>query len=116
MFINILSFDVRFAYGRVLGAVAQPGFKSDRQGKISAGGLAATAVDIRCILREALMKRAVSMALCHNHPSGSLRPSREDDCLTEHLDKAAKIMNIRLIDHVILTDGKYYSYADEGRI
>ena len=66
-----------------------------------------TAVDIRCILREALMKRAVSMALCHNHPSGSLRPSREDDCLTEHLDKAAKIMNIRLIDHVILTDGKY---------
>ena len=54
--------------------------------------------------------------LCHNHPSGSLRPSREDDCLTEHLDKAAKIMNIRLIDHVILTDGKYYSYADEGRI
>ena len=84
--------------------------------KISAGGLAATAVDIRCILREALMKRAVSMALCHNHPSGSLRPSREDDCLTEHLGKAAKIMNIRLINHVIVTDGKYYSYADEGRI
>ena len=84
--------------------------------RISHGGLASTQVDVRCILREALLNRAVSMVLCHNHPSGSLRPSREDDCLTEHLDKAAKIMNIRLIDHVILTDGKYYSYADEGRI
>lgn len=51
-----------------------------------------------------------------NHPSGSMRPSTEDDRLTEHLDKAAKVMNIRLIDHVILTDGKFYSYADEGRM
>lgn len=84
--------------------------------KIGAGGLASTAVDVRCILREALVKRAVSIALCHNHPSGSLCPSIEDDRLTEHLDKAAKVMNIRLIDHVILTDGKFYSYADEGRI
>ncbi|WP_455673798.1 RadC family protein [Phocaeicola sp.] len=84
--------------------------------KVGAGGLASTAVDVRCILREALLKRAVSMALCHNHPSGSIRPSTEDDRLTEHLDKAAKLMNIRLIDHVILTDGKFYSYADEGRM
>lgn len=84
--------------------------------KISSGGLASTSVDVRCILREALLKRAVAMALCHNHPSGSIRPSAEDDRLTEHLDKAAKLMNIRLIDHVILTDGKFYSYADEGRM
>ena len=84
--------------------------------KISSGGLVSTAVDVRCILREALLKRAVAMALCHNHPSGSMRPSTEDDRLTEHLDKAAKVMNIRLIDHVILTDGKFYSYADEGKI
>ncbi len=56
------------------------------------------------------------LCLCHNHPSGSMRPSTEDDRLTEHLDKAAKVMNIRLIDHVILTDGKFYSYADEGKI
>ena len=78
--------------------------------------LVATAVEVRCVLREALLKRAVAMALCHNHPSGSMRPSTEDDRLTEHLDKAAKVMNIRLIDHVILTDGKFYSYADEGKI
>lgn len=84
--------------------------------KISAGGLASTAVDVRCILREALLKRAVAMALCHNHPSGSVRPSREDDRLTEQLGKSATVMDIRLIDHVIVTDGSYYSYADEGRI
>lgn len=84
--------------------------------KISAGGLTSTVVDVRCVLREALMKRAVAMALCHNHPSGNIRPSREDDRLTEHLQKAARVMDIRLIDHIILTDGKFYSYADEGRI
>lgn len=84
--------------------------------KMSAGGLASTAVDIRCVLREALLKRATSMAICHNHPSGSIRPSSEDDHLTEQLERASKVMNIKLIDHVILTDGKYYSYADEGRM
>lgn len=84
--------------------------------RISQGGLASTAVDIRCVLREALIRRAVSMILCHNHPSGNLRPSREDDRLTESLRQAAVTVNLRLLDHVIVTDGKYYSYADEGRI
>lgn len=56
------------------------------------------------------------MVLCHNHPSGNLRPSREDDRLTESLRQAAVTVNLRLLDHVIVTDGKYYSYADEGRI
>lgn len=82
--------------------------------RISQGGLASTAVDIRCVLREALIRRAVSMVLCHNHPSGNLRPSREDDRLTESLRQAAVTVNLRLLDHVIVTDGKYYSYADEG--
>ena len=84
--------------------------------KISAGGLSATAVDVRCILREALLKRASAIALCHNHPSGSIRPSREDDLLTKQVAQACECMNIRFIDHVILTDGAFYSYADEGRI
>lgn len=84
--------------------------------RISQGGLASTAVDIRCVLREALIRRAVSMVLCHNHPSGNLRPSREDDRLTESLRQAAVTVNLRLLDHIIVTDGKYYSYADEGRI
>ena len=84
--------------------------------KISAGGLSATAVDVRCILREALLKRASAIALCHNHPSGNIRPSREDDMLTRQVEQASQCMNIRFVDHVILTDGAFYSYADEGRI
>lgn len=84
--------------------------------KISSGGMTETSVDLRCILREALLGRATSIVLCHNHPSGVFRPSIQDDRLTEQLQKAASIMNIRLLDHVIVTEGKYYSYADEGRI
>ena len=84
--------------------------------KISAGGLSATAVDVRCILREALLKRASAIALCHNHPSGSIRPSREDDLLTKQVAQASECMSIRFVDHIILTDGAFYSYADEGRI
>ena len=84
--------------------------------KISAGGLSATVVDVRCILREALLKRASAIALCHNHPSGSVWPSRDDDSLTRRVSQATECLNIRFIDHIILTDGKFYSYADEGRI
>ena len=84
--------------------------------KVGSGGLSATAVDVRCILREALHHRATTIALCHNHPSGNTSPSREDDRLTDQLNQAAKLMNIRMVDHVIWTDGKYYSYSDEGRI
>ena len=84
--------------------------------KISAGGLSATAVDVRCILREALVKRASAIVLCHNHPSGNVRPSKEDDLLTRHVAQASECMDIRLVDHIILTDGAFYSYSDEGRI
>ena len=84
--------------------------------RISQGGLAATQVDVRCILREALLKRAVSLVLCHNHPSGNINPSRDDDRLTESLRKAAETMNIRLLDHLVITDGSYYSYSDEGKM
>ena len=84
--------------------------------KISAGGLSATAVDVRCILREALIKRASTIVLCHNHPSGNIRPSKEDDLLTRHVAQASECMDIRLVDHIILTDGAFYSYSDEGRI
>lgn len=84
--------------------------------KVSQGGLASTQVDIRCVLREALLKRATAIILCHNHPSGSVHPSIDDDRLTQALDQAAKTMNIRLLDHVIVSDGAYYSYTDEGRL
>jgi DNA repair protein RadC len=84
--------------------------------RISTGGISGTVVDVRCVLREALLHRAVAFAACHNHPSGQARPSIEDDRLTERLYRAAKTMDIQLIDHVILTDGNFYSYADEGKL
>lgn len=59
---------------------------------------------------------ALGIILCHNHPSGSLRPSTHDDALTERIQKAAKLMDIRILDHIILSDSGYYSYADEGRL
>lgn len=84
--------------------------------RISQGGLASTQVDVRCILREALLKRAAALVLCHNHPSGNTRPSTDDDRLTQALSQVAKVMNIRMLDHLIVSDGGYYSYADEGRL
>lgn len=87
-----------------------------RKQRISVGGLASTQVDVRVILREALTCNATSMILCHNHPSGNTRPSQDDDRLTHALLEAGRIMNIRLLDHVILSDGGHYSYGDEGRL
>lgn len=83
---------------------------------IGRGGITGTVVDVRLILKKALLANATQIALCHNHPSGTLRPSREDDQLTDHLKKAAEVMNIRLIDHVIVTSAGYYSYSDESRL
>ena len=83
---------------------------------ISRGGITETAVDVRIILREALQRAATVVILTHNHPSGSLRPSREDDNLTDRLSRACKVMNIRLLDHVIVTDTDYYSYRDQGKL
>ena len=83
---------------------------------IGTGGLTATVVDVRLVIREALMKRATAIAVCHNHPSGNVRPSREDDRLTANLADACKLMNIRMLDHIVITDGEYYSYNDEGRL
>lgn len=84
--------------------------------RIGMGGLTETVVDVRLILREALLKRATSLILCHNHPSGNLRPSTHDDHLTRQVREAARLLNIALIDHIIFADGGYYSYADEGKL
>ncbi len=83
---------------------------------ISRGGITGTVVDVRLVLREALMAGAPVIVFCHNHPSGSLRPSREDDNLTQRLKEAAKTVDIRLIDHLIITEGGYYSYQEAGRL
>lgn len=83
---------------------------------VSRGGLSASTVDVRVVLREALMGGAVSIALCHNHPSGSLRPSEADLQVTKLLAEACKAVQIRLIDHVIVSSEGYYSFSDEGKI
>lgn len=82
--------------------------------RISSGGITETSADVRSILREALLKRATSLILCHNHPSGNIRPSAADNRLTEKVRQAARTMDITLCDHLIICDGNYYSYADEG--
>ena len=83
---------------------------------MSRGGITGTVVDIRMVLKEALLANATNIALAHNHPSGNLRPSREDDRLTDKVKQAAKLLDITLIDHVLVTNDGYYSYQDEGRL
>lgn len=87
-----------------------------RKIRISHGGITEVAVDIRIIMREAVLANATILAVCHNHPSGNLRPSEMDNQLTSSLQKACQVMRIHLQDHVIITDGAYYSYHEKGRI
>lgn len=82
--------------------------------RISRGGIDQTTADVRTILREALLQRATQLALVHNHPSGNVQPSNDDRRLTASVQSAAKLMNIRLLDHLVVTDGAYFSFADEG--
>ena len=90
------------------------GFIKDVQ--LSYGGISETSVDVRIALKHALLNNATIMALCHNHPSGNIRPSRDDDQLTERFKKACELMRIHFLDHVIVTDGQYYSYREQGRV
>lgn len=83
---------------------------------ISEGGLDSTFADIRIIMQAAILGNASAMILSHNHPSGNKQPSSQDDLLTDRVKKAAKLFDIQLLDHIIVTDIGYYSYLDEGRI
>jgi DNA repair protein RadC len=83
--------------------------------RISQGGIAETSVDIRIIFREAVLANATIIAVCHNHPSGSLTPSHADNELTRSIQRACELMHIHFMDHVIITDGLYYSYHEHGK-
>lgn len=83
---------------------------------ISEGGINETSADIRIIMQAAILGNASNIILAHNHPSGSLKPSAQDDLVTMNLRKAAKLFNITVLDHIIVTDSGYYSYLDEGRV
>jgi len=83
---------------------------------VSSGGITGTVADPRIILKKALEEEAVGLILCHNHPSGNLRPSRADEELTIKIREAARFFDIRVLDHVIVSHEGYFSFADEGMI
>lgn len=81
---------------------------------VSEGGITGTVADPRIILRKALEEDAVNIILCHNHPSGSLKPSRADEELTKKIKEAARLFDIAVLDHLIVGETGYFSFADEG--
>ena len=83
--------------------------------RVSHGGITETAVDIRIIIREAVLANTTILAVCHNHPSGNLSPSSQDDRLTKDIKRACELMRIHFLDHVIISDGNYYSYHESGK-
>ena len=84
--------------------------------RVSHGGITETAVDIRIIIREAVLANATILAVCHNHPSGNLSPSKADEELTRSIRHACDVMRIHFMDHIIVTDGQYYSFHELGII
>ena len=86
-----------------------------RKVRISHGGITETSVDIRIIMREAVLANTTILAACHNHPSGSITPSRADEALTKTIQRACELMRIRFLDHVIICDGLYYSFHEQGK-
>lgn len=81
---------------------------------ISSGGMTGTVADPKIIFREALEHDAIKLVLCHNHPSGELRPSREDISLTKRICDAAVLLDMKVLDHLIVSSQGYYSFSDEG--
>ena len=81
---------------------------------ISEGGMTGTIADPRIILKKALEENAVSLVLCHNHPSGSLKPSRQDEEITKKIKEASRYFDIKILDHIIVSDAGYFSFSDEG--
>lgn len=81
---------------------------------ISKGGLTSTYVDPRLIFKRALQEEAVAIIISHNHPSGNLRPSRADEILTEKIKNGANLLDIKLLDHIIVSPGSFFSFAAEG--
>jgi DNA repair protein RadC len=84
--------------------------------KISQGGVSGTVTDIKIILKQAIEKLASSVILCHNHPSGNKNPSKADDSITQKLKQGCEFLDIQVLDHIIIADLEYFSYADEGKL
>ena len=84
--------------------------------QINKGGIASTEVDVRIVLQQAVVKKSTQIILCHNHPSGSIRPSKADIQLTEKTRKAAYLLDVVLVDHIIIHRERYFSFVEEGML
>ena len=84
--------------------------------RISRGGITETPVDVRIVIKEAVLANCTILAVCHNHPSGNLSPSPVDKELTKSIKRACELINIYFLDHVIITDGQYYSFKEQGNV
>ena len=84
--------------------------------RLSQGGATSTVFDVKSVIKQAILTRAEAVALCHNHPSGNLLPSPQDDALTRKFVDACKTVDLRMIDHVIVTTDGFYSYANESKL
>lgn len=87
-----------------------------KEERLTSGTISSSVFDSRLAIKKAILENAEAMILCHNHPSGTLRPSAQDDNLTRDLKEACKFMSIRLLDHVIVTANGFYSYNDSGKM
>ena len=83
--------------------------------RISRGGITGTPVDVRIVIKEAVLANCTILAVCHNHPSGNLSPSHADKELTRSIKRACELLNIYFLDHVIITDGQYYSFKEQAQ-
>ena len=84
--------------------------------KLSQGSITETLMDVRLIMKYAVLNNATILTVCHNHPSGNVSPSMYDNELTRAIKRACELMRVHLLDHVIVTDGQYYSYHESGKI
>ena len=82
--------------------------------KLSQGGISGTVTDVRLVMKRAIEYLASGIILCHNHPSGNLNPSESDSNITRKIKEAGNLMDIQLLDHLIISDKDYYSFADNG--
>ena len=91
-------------------------FKHIKTVRLSHGGITETAVDVRLIIKEAVLCNATVVALAHNHPSGNIQPSGNDDQITRQVQRACDAMRLHFLDHIIVTDGAYFSYHESGKL
>ena len=106
--------DLQVEVGHVI--LLNQNYKLIKSVRISQGGITETSVDIRIIMKEAVVNNATIIVFCHNHPSGSICPSRVDDELTRSIKRACDLMRIHFCDHVIIGDCQYYSYREQGKL